>query len=468
MEHNAVDVGATGWLLICAALVLVMTPGVAFFYGGMVRSSNVLGTIMQSFTVIGVVTVVWVVVGYSLAFARGNPFVGDFDLVGLTDLDAPVPGLPLTGVPPIAYVVFQMMFAIVTPALITGAAAERWRFGAFVFFVVAWTLLVYAPVAHWLFSPHGWASKAGALDFAGGAVVHANAGAAALACALLLGRRAGWPQAQVRPHNLPLVLIGTALLWLGWVGFNGGSALTANGVAAVAVLNTQVSGATGLLAWALAERLRFGKSTTLGAVSGAVAGLVAITPAAGFVTPLAALAIGALAGVVCHLAVGLKSVFQLDDSLDVAAVHLGGGMIGSLCVGLFATRSVNPDAIDGLFYGGGYRLLGTQLGAVLAVVAYSLVMTLLIISLGNRILGNRVSPREEAGGLDLSQHGELAYRFAPTAATPDTARPTLTAPGAASSAVAGPTVADPTGMGRPVGRSSVGHPVEAGFGRRQP
>ncbi len=413
MDQGGLDAGATAWLLASAALVLIMTPGVAFFYGGMVRASNVLGTIMKSFVVIGIVSVVWIGVGFSLAFGGANKYIGGFGFAGLPDLNAAVPGLHLT-VPLLAFVVFQMMFAIITPALITGAGAERWRFGAFVFFVTVWSVVVYAPVAHWLFSPVGWASELGAFDFAGGAVVHANAGIAALVIAARLGRRTGWPDPQMRPHNLPLVMVGTALLWFGWFGFNGGSALTAGNVAALAFTNTQVAAAAALLAWSFAERVRFGKPTTLGAASGAVAGLVAITPAAGYVSPVGAIAIGAVAGVLCHLMVGLKAVFRLDDALDVAAVHLGGGVIGALSIGLFATKSVNPAVTDGLFYGGGYRLLGVQAIAVGAVVGYSLVMTLIITGLTNRLLGNRVTNRDEAVGLDLSQHGESAYAFTVT------------------------------------------------------
>jgi Amt family ammonium transporter len=420
VDQGGLDIGATGWVLVSAALVLVMTPGVAFFYGGMVRASNVLGTIMKSLMVMGIVTVVWIGVGFSLAFGEGNPFIGSFEFAGLPDINAAVPGVDIPGVPLLAFVTFQMMFAIITPALITGAGAERWRFGAFVFFVAVWSVIVYAPVAHWLFSPYGWAAKLGALDFAGGAVVHANAGVAALVIAARLGRRKGWPDPQMRPHNLPLVLIGTALLWFGWFGFNGGSALTANGVAALAVVNTQAAAASALVAWALAERFRFGKPTTLGAASGAIAGLVAITPAAGYVSPVGALAIGALAGVICHLAVGLKAVFRVDDALDVAAVHLGGGVVGALAVGLFATKSVNSNIPDGLFYGGGYRLLGSQALAVGAVIAYSAIVTLIIAGLANRLVGSRVSGRDEAIGLDLSQHGESAYSF--TAAQQPSAR----------------------------------------------
>jgi Amt family ammonium transporter len=410
MDSGGMDVGATAWLLTSAALVLLMTPGVAFFYGGMVRASNVLGTIMKSFVVIGVVTAVWIAIGFSLAFGGASPLIGGFEFAGLTNLNATVPGVPLH-VPLLAFVVFQMMFAIITPALITGAGAERWRFGAFVFFVALWSVVVYAPVAHWLFSPTGWAAELGAFDFAGGAVVHANAGIAALVVAARLGRRTGWPDPQMRPHNLPLVMIGTALLWFGWFGFNAGSALSADGVASLAFLNTQAAAGTGMLAWAVAERVRFGKPTALGAASGAVAGLVAITPAAGYVSPLGAIAIGALAGLICHLAVGLKAVFRLDDALDVAAVHLGGGVVGALSVGLFATKSVNPAVTDGLFYGGGYRLLSVQAISIAAVIGYSLVMTLIIAGLTNRLLGSRVTSRDEAIGLDLSQHGESAYAF---------------------------------------------------------
>ena len=285
IAQAGLDSGSTAWLLMCAALVMVMTPGVAFFYGGMVRPTNVLATLMQSFAILGLVTVLWVAVGFSLAFGGANGFVGGLDFAGLTDIDKAIPGISEPGVPTVAFVVFQLMFAIITPALITGAGAERWRFGAMIFFVAAWSLLVYAPVAHWLFSPTGWAAELGALDFAGGAVVHANAGAAALVVAARLGRRTGWPDPRLRPHNLPMVFTGAALLWFGWFGFNGGSALAADGIASIAVLNTQVAAAAALLAWALAERLRFGKATTLGAASGAVAGLVAVTPAAGYVSP---------------------------------------------------------------------------------------------------------------------------------------------------------------------------------------
>jgi Amt family ammonium transporter len=410
--QGQLDAGATAWLLASTALVLVMTPGVAFFYGGMVRQKNVLGMVMQSFATIGVVSLTWATVGFSLAFGSGR-LLGGLGLAGLTRPDATLPGYPRLAVPMLAFAAFQMMYAILTPALVAGATAERWRFAPYVLFVALWSVLVYAPVAHWVFSPEGWAHRLGALDFAGGTVVHVTAGAAALAMAHVLGRRRGWPQEQPRPHNLPLVMIGAALLWFGWFGANGGAALSAGGVAASAVLNTQLGAAAALVTWGGVERARFGKATTLGAASGAVTGLVAITPAAGYVSPPGAIAIGAIAGAICQLAVGLKSWFHLDDALDVAAVHLGGGVIGTLAVGLFATRTVNPAGADGLFYGGGYHLMRAQVVTTFAVVVYVLVLTVLLGSLTDRLVGNRTRLREEAAGLDLSQHGESAYEIQP-------------------------------------------------------
>jgi Amt family ammonium transporter len=372
------DAGATAWVLASTALVLLMTPGVAFFYGGMVRGNNVLGILMQGFVTCAVVTVVWVLLGFTLAFGKGNGFIGDLHFAGLINPSGSLG--TAAGIPIEAFAAFQLMFAIVTPALITGATAERWRFAAFVPFVAIWAILVYAPVAHWSFSPFGWAAKWGALDFAGGGVVHANAGAAALAMAVLLGRRKGWPERVARPHNLTLVMIGTAMLWFGWLGFNGGSALAADRLASVATLNTQLAASAGLLAWIATERLRFGKPTTLGAASGAVAGLVAVTPAAGYVNTVGALAAGLAAGALCQLAASLKTWFRLDDSLDVAAVHLVGGVIGSLSV-----------------------------VSIFTIVLYSLVVTFLIGLIIDRLVGNRVTPRDENAGLDLSQHGESAY-----------------------------------------------------------
>ena len=403
----AIDPGATAWVLASAALVLLMTPGVAFFYGGMVRRDNVIGVIMQNVAVLAVVTVTWIVAGFTIAFAPGNSLIGDLRWLGLSDPAGAPSAAP--HVPLMVFALFQLMFAAVTAALITGSAVERWRFGPFCAFIAGWSILVYAPIAHWVFAPEGWAARWGALDFAGGTVVHANAGAAALATAIVMGRRRGWPANPARPHNLPMVMIGLALLWFGWLGFNGGSAYGANQLAGTAAVNTMAAAAVALIAWSITERIRYGKVTSLGAASGAVAGLVAITPAAGYVAPTGALAIGGLAGLLCHLLAGLKVWFRVDDSLDVAAVHLGGGIIGSLCVGLFATTSVNAAGAAGLFYGGGYHQLVRQLVPTAAVVAYSFVLTLALAGALNRLLGNRVSGRAEAAGLDLSEHGEAAY-----------------------------------------------------------
>jgi ammonium transporter, Amt family len=403
--------GATGWVLVSAALILLMTPGLAFFYGGMLRQNNVLGMIMQNFAALGVVSIGWALLGFSIAFDKGNPWFGGLGFAGLgpSQTGDGVPGFSDLAVPVLAFAFYQMMGAVITPALVTGATAERWRLSAYLLFLVLWPLLVYAPIAHWVFSPAGWANHLGALDFAGGIVVHANAGAAAIAMAAVLGPRMGWPQRPESAHSVPLVMIGTGLLWFGWIGYNGGSALDANAVATTAAVNTHLGGATALLTWMAVERLRSGKSTVLGAGCGAVAGLVAVTPAAGYIAPWAAILIGGAAGMVCCLAVRLKSRLRLDDSLDVIAVHLVGGSLGTVCVGLFATTSVNPDGADGLFYGGGLRQLGLQLMALTAVVIYSLVATAVIGILVGMLVGNRVRRRQERVGLDLSVHGEQAY-----------------------------------------------------------
>ena len=404
------DPAATAWLLPATALVALMVPGLALFYGGMVGSRNVLSMLVQSLVTMAVVVVGWVLVGYSLAFGSSGPLLGDLRFLGLLGMDGPVPGFGADlGVPPVAYAVFQMMFAVVTAVLLLGATAERWRFAAVLPFMVLWPLFVYAPVAHWVFSPDGWAARSGALDFAGGTVVHVNSGAAALALAFVVGRRRGWPDAGNRPHNLPFVALGAGLLWVGWFGFNAGSALRADGVAAYALANTAAAAATGLLAWIAVERVRCGKATTVGAASGLVAGLVAVTPAAGFVQPVSALAIGATGGALCALAVTLKVWFGYDDSLDVVGVHLVAGVAGSLSVGLFATTAVNPAGSDGLFASGEYALLGAQFLTVVAVAAYSFVATFGLAALLDRMVGNRASPAAERVGLDLAEHGESAY-----------------------------------------------------------
>jgi Amt family ammonium transporter len=404
-----IDTGATAWLLASTALVLLMTPGLAFFYGGMVRAKNVLGMLMQNFTAIALVSVVWMLIAFSLAFGHGNGFIGDLRFATLSNMDQQLPDLGSAAVPTAAFAAFQMMFAVITAALITGATADRWRFSAFAIFIVVWSVIVYAPIAHWMFSPGGWAAELGALDFAGGTVVHTNAGAAALAMAIVLRRRRDWPEKAMRPHSLPLVMLGTGLLWFGWFGFNAGSALRADGVAATALINTQMAASTALLGWIVTERIRFGKTTTLGAASGVVSGLVAVTPCAGYVSPLSAAAVGLLAGVLCALLVGVKTWFNVDDSSDVVAVHLGGGLIGSLCLGLIATRTINPAGADGLFYGGGYHQLGLQAIAVAAVALYSFTATLVIGAILERVIGHRVPWRDESIGLDLAQHGEVAY-----------------------------------------------------------
>jgi Amt family ammonium transporter len=380
----------------------------------MVRAKHTLGMLMQNFMTIGIVSIVWVLVSFSLAFGKGNGFVGDLHFAGLQHLSEVLPGY--TGpfaqvIPPMVFVVFQLMFAVITPALITGSTADRWKFGHFVPFIAIWSILVYGPVAHWVFSPEGWLFKKGALDFAGGTVVHINAGAAGLAMALLLGKRRGYPKEQMRPHNVPFVLLGASLLWFGWFGFNAGSALGANNLAAYAFVNTNTATAAAMVGWLLVEKLRDGKATTLGAASGAVTGLVAITPCAGFVSPLGSIAVGLLAGAICAYAILLKRKLGYDDSLDVVGVHLVGGIVGSLSVGLFSTLDTNTLGADGLFYGGGWKLMGHQLIAVGAVAGYSFVVTL-IIGFGLKLfLRMRLTPDEEAEGMDLVLHGESAYEF---------------------------------------------------------
>jgi Amt family ammonium transporter len=410
------DTGNTAWVLISASLVLFMTPGLAFFYGGMVRAKNVLGMLMQNFFSMGLVSVLWAVVVFSLAFGDGGSFIGNFDFAGLKDIgniDVQLPGyigdFALT-IPPIVFVAYQMMFAIITPALITGATADRMKFAAWAVFLGLWLVLVYAPVAHWVFSPTGWLFKRGALDFAGGTVVHINAGIAALVLCIVLGKRKGWPREGMPPHNLPWTLLGTGILWFGWFGFNAGSALGANNLAGQALLNTHLAAAAAMLTWLVVEKLKDGHATTLGAASGAVAGLVAITPCAGFVGGLAPLAIGGIAGVVCYLAIQLKVKLGYDDSLDVVGVHLVGGIVGSLLLGLFADSKVNSLGADGVFFGGS-DLLVDQLVAVGATIVFSGIVTLIIAKAIDLVIGLRVDEDAEDVGLDQSQHAEGAYNF---------------------------------------------------------
>jgi len=415
-EAAQVDSGDTAWIIVCTALVLLMTPGLAFFYAGLVRSKHALGMIMQSFVTIAIVSVTWVLVGYSLAFDHDafGGLIGGLDMAGLTHAEVAVPGMHLT-VPPLAFVAFQLMFAILTAALISGASADRMRFGAFVTFITIWSVVVYAPLAHWAWSPEGWLHKAGLLDFAGGTVVEICSGASALALALVIGPRRGWPREMMAPHNLPLALLGAGLLWFGWIGFNAGSALSAGYLAASAALATHLSGVGGMIGWLVLEKRLTSKATTLGAASGAVAGLVAITPAAGFLSPLPALLLGVIAGAVSLFAIRLKFRFKYDDSLDVVAVHYVGGVIGTLFVGLFAAAAVNPAVThQGLLLGGGLTQLARQGVGVLAATAFAFTATYAIAWVLRATIGLRVTPDEESEGLDSSQHAEAAYEFTAT------------------------------------------------------
>ena len=412
------DSGNTAWVLISTALVLFMTPGLALFYGGMVRGKNVLGMLMQNIFAMGLLAVLWAALVFSLAFGDiGNGgFIGNFDYVWLKDVGpntlpegfGPEGFLPLT-IPFILFCAYQMTFAIITPALITGATADRLKFAAYAVFIGVWLVLVYGPLAHMVFGG-GWLADMGALDFAGGAVVHMNAGAAALALILLIGKRSGYPETPMTPHNLPMTVLGTGMLWFGWAGFNAGSALAADGVAAQAIMNTFLAASAGMLGWLLVERIRSGHATTLGAASGAVAGLVAITPCAGFVGGMAPVYIGLVTGAVCFLALGLKRSFGFDDSLDVIAVHLVGGLIGSILLGFFADASINGVVTnEGLFLGGGTDLLIDQIVASVVTLAFSFVASIIIGKVIDLTIGLRVTEEDEIQGLDLSQHAEVAY-----------------------------------------------------------
>ncbi len=402
-----INAGDTAWVLASAALVMFMMPGLAFFYGGLVRAKNVLGTIMQSFIALALVTVLWVLVGYTLAFGPDiGGLIGGLDFVGLRHVGAS-PSEYAPTVPATAYMVFQLMFAIITPALIAGAFAERMKFSGYLMFIGLWSLLVYAPVAHWewgggFLGPSG----VGAVDFAGGAVVHANAGAAALATAIYLGKRRGHGSEDMSPHNVPFVILGAGILWFGWFGFNGGSALASNALASSAFVNTQIGAAAAILGWIIPERMRGGKATTVGAATGAVAGLATITPAAGFVPPLAALLIGLVAGFVCFQAVALKDRLGYDDSLDVVGVHMVGGVLGVLLTGAFASLVINASGVAA-----SVAQVGRQ--AVLAGVTlvFSFAATMAILKLTDVTVGLRVSEEHEEAGLDLTQHGEIGYRL---------------------------------------------------------
>jgi Amt family ammonium transporter len=424
MNEVVLNAGDTAWVLASSALVLLMTPGLAFFYGGMVRAKSALNMMMMSMVTIGVVSILWVIYGFSLAFGYDaqSPWYGSFSLSGL---GSAVNELTNNGgvypIPLLAFAAFQLMFAIITPALISGAIADRAKFLSWGIFVALWATIVYFPVAHWVFAfgnkvgdtvtGAGFLASRGVEDFAGGTAVHINAGAAGLALAMVLGKRIGWQRSPMRPHSLPLVLLGAGLLWFGWFGFNAGSALGANGVAALALINTQVATAAALVGWILTERLRDGHPTSLGAASGAVAGLVAITPACAFVAPWAAVVIGLLAGSICALAVGMKYRFGFDDSLDVVGVHLVGGIVGCLSIGFFGSSAVNSLGLDGLFYGGGLALLGKQALGVVLVAGYSFLVTLVLGFVIEKTIGFRVKVEDEQVGVDLSEHAESAYEM---------------------------------------------------------
>jgi Amt family ammonium transporter len=412
MTELPIDSGDTAWVLAASALVLFMTPGLAFFYGGFVRNKNVLGTIMQSFITIGIVGILWVVVGYSLTF---GPSVGDwglignFDYFGLKGVGA-APDGQVTTIPHELFMAFQLMFAIITPALITGAFAERAKFGPFLIFMAAWSLLVYAPVAHWVFDSEGWIfADLKGLDFAGGTAIHLNAGAAALAAAFVFGRRKGFGEEPMEPHDITMIVLGTGMLWFGWFGFNAGSAGAANGQAANAFVVTTTAASTAAMTWMFMSWWLSGKPSVVGAAAGAVAGLVAITPASGFVQPMEAIAIGVGAGVFCFLVAQWRAKSQLDDSLDVVAVHGVGGMWGALATGIFATATFG--GVDGLTNGGGLDQLWRQAVGVAVVAPYSFVVTFIILKVLDLTVGIRVNDEDEIAGIDVSQHGERAYIF---------------------------------------------------------
>jgi Amt family ammonium transporter len=410
-----INSGDTAWVLASAALVLFMTPGLAIFYGGMVRAKSALNMMMMSFAAIGVTTIIWVLYGYSLTFGTSQGgLIGDLGHIGLSGTLDQVVGAEGHQIPTLAFAMFQLTFAIITVALLSGAIADRAKYGSWVLFVAAWVTLVYIPVAHWAFASQsgsgGWIiDKLGALDFAGGTVVEINSGAAALALAIVLGKRDGFKRDPMRPHNMPLVLLGAGMLWFGWFGFNAGSALSAGSLAATAMINTQIASAAAAMSWITFEKYRDGKATTLGVASGAIAGAVVITPACGYVNPIGALILGLIAGVASSYAVSRKYKFGYDDSLDVVGVHGVSGIVGMIGIGLFATATVNATGKEGLFINGSPDLLIKQLIAIVAVAAFSFCATWLIATVITRTIGFRVPREEELTGLDTTYHAESAY-----------------------------------------------------------
>lgn len=404
-----IDTGDTAWILISTALVMLMTPGLALFYGGMVRRKNVLSTIMHSFTAIALVSVQWILFGYSLAFGPDvNGFVGNLSWAGLAGVGLkPNPDYAST-VPHMAFMIYQAMFAVITPALISGAFAERMKFSAYLIFTLLWSTLIYDPVAHWVWGTGGWLKQMGILDFAGGIVVHATSGFSALAAALYIGKRKGFLNEAMPPHNLPMTVIGAGMLWFGWFGFNAGSALSSGQLSTIAFVTTHSAAVAATLTWVIIEWLHRGKPTVFGAITGSIAGLATITPAAGFVNPISALLIGMLAGGGCYLALNAKSKFGYDDSLDAFGVHGVGGSLGTISVGLFATLSMNAAGANGLFFGNPKQLY-LQIGAVLLVAAYSFIGSMILLKIIDKLFSLRVHHEHEEAGLDLSQHGERGY-----------------------------------------------------------
>jgi Amt family ammonium transporter len=409
--ESKIDTGDTAWILISTALVMLMTPGLALFYGGMVRGKNVLGTIMQSFFAIAIISVQWILIGYSLSFGPDiGGIIGNFDWIGLNGVGIAPNSDYAPTVPHLAFMMYQAMFAVITPALITGAIAERMKFSAFFIFTLLWSTLVYDPVAHWVWGAGGWLKTMGALDFAGGIVVHLISGISALAAALMIGKRKGYLQEAMYPHNLPMTVLGTGLLWFGWFGFNAGSALSAGTLSTMAFVATHASAVSATLTWVIIEWLHRGKPTMFGAATGSIAGLATITPAAGFVSPMSALIIGLMAGSLCYIALNLKGRFGYDDSLDAFGVHGVGGVLGVFATGLFAQTFINPAGNNGLFFGN-IALAKTQMIAILVTAAYSFVMTVVILKIIDKLVGLRIDEESEVNGLDISQHGESGYSF---------------------------------------------------------
>jgi Amt family ammonium transporter len=407
--EGKIDAGDTAFVLLSAALVMLMTPGLAMFYGGMVRRKNVLGTIMQSFVAIAVVSVQWILFGYSLSFGPDmSGMIGSLDWLGLRGVGVePNPDYAPT-VPHIAFMIYQAMFAVITPALITGAFAERMKFSAFLLFTLLWSTIVYNPVAHWIWGNGGWLRNMGVLDFAGGIVVHITSGISALAAAIIIGKRKGYMHEAIYPHNLPMTVLGAGLLWFGWFGFNAGSALSSGALSAMTFVVTHISAVAATLIWVIIEWLHRGKPTMFGAATGAIAGLATITPASGFVGPMSALVIGLAAGTVCYISLNVKNHLGYDDSLDAFGVHGIGGILGTLALGLFAQKTINPAGADGLFFENP-KLFVSQLIAIVVTVVYSFVVTAIMLKAIDKTIGLRVDEESEVVGLDISQHGESGY-----------------------------------------------------------